>query len=51
MNKGGGTLEQNLAKAEEHLSALRKLCTSICVERDDLEKAIAEYRRRAAAAR
>jgi Flp pilus assembly protein TadD len=38
----------NLAKAEEHLAALDKICAMIpCGESEDLRKAIAEYRRRA----
>jgi Flp pilus assembly protein TadD len=38
----------NLAKAEEHLAALEKICAMIpCGESEDLRKAIAEYRRRA----
>lgn len=36
----------NLAKAEEHLAALAKLCASSCEEYRDLEKSIAEYKRR-----
>ena len=36
----------NLAKAEEHLAALRKICLTPCEEHDDLAKAIADYRRR-----
>jgi Flp pilus assembly protein TadD len=35
----------DLAKAEEHLAALEKICLIPCEERDDLAKAIAEYRR------
>ena len=42
-------MASNLAKAEEHLVALRKLCAQSCRERDDLEKQIAEFRRRSAA--
>ena len=38
----------NLAKAEEHLAALEKICLIPCEEYEDLRKAIAEYRRRAA---
>jgi Flp pilus assembly protein TadD len=37
----------NLAKAEEHLAALRKICLIPCEEVEDLQKAIVEYRRRA----
>jgi Flp pilus assembly protein TadD len=36
------------AKAEEHLKALDKLCFFGCEEFDDLKKAIAEYRQKAA---
>ena len=36
----------NLAKAEEHLAALEKICLIPCEEYDDLKKEIAEYRRR-----
>ena len=39
----------NPAKAEEHLAALKKFCSRVCEERDDLAKAIADYRRRTAA--
>ena len=35
----------NLAKAEEHLAALQKICLIPCEEFEDLKKAIAEYRR------
>jgi Flp pilus assembly protein TadD len=42
-------MANNLAKAEEHLSALKKFCLRVCEERDDLAKAIAEYQRRTAA--
>ena len=34
----------NLAKAEEHLAALRKICPGACEERDDLMKSIERYR-------
>ena len=37
----------NLAKAEEHLAALEKICLIPCEEYNDLKKDIAEYRRRA----
>jgi Flp pilus assembly protein TadD len=37
----------NLAKAEEHLAALQKICLIPCEEVEDLQKAIVEYRRRA----
>jgi Flp pilus assembly protein TadD len=39
-------MTNNLAKAEEHLAALKQHCTRVCEERDDLEKAIAVYRKR-----
>ena len=38
---------KNLAKAEEHLAALRRICLIPCEEYGDLEKKIAEYRARA----
>lgn len=44
-------MANNPSKAEEHLAALKRLCTRVCEERDDLEKAIAEYRRRTAASK
>jgi hypothetical protein len=34
----------NLAKAEEHLGTLRRICPSACEERDDLMKSIERYR-------
>jgi Flp pilus assembly protein TadD len=34
----------NLAKAEEHLAALKKFCQRVCEERDDLVKSIERYR-------
>jgi len=34
----------NLAKAEEHLAALQKICLRVCEERDDLMKSIERYR-------
>jgi Flp pilus assembly protein TadD len=37
-----------LAKAEEHLVALEKICLIPCEEYDDLKKAIVEYRHKAA---
>ena len=40
-------LVNNLAKAEEHLSALEKICLIPCEEYGDLQKAIAAYRQRA----
>jgi Flp pilus assembly protein TadD len=44
-------MANNPAKAEEYLAALKRFCSRMCEERDDLEKAIAEYRRRTAAAK
>ena len=38
----------NLAKAEEHLAALQKICLIPCEEYGDLKKEIAEYRARLA---
>jgi Flp pilus assembly protein TadD len=38
----------NLAKAEEHLKALDKLCPFSCEEYRDLKKEIAEYKKKAA---
>ena len=38
----------NLAKAEEHLKVLDKLCFFGCEEYSDLKKAIADYRQKAA---
>ena len=38
----------DLAKAEAHLSALKTICLIPCEEYNDLEKAIAEHRRKAA---
>ena len=37
----------DVAKAEEHLAALEKICLLPCEEYEDLKKAIATYRRRA----
>jgi Flp pilus assembly protein TadD len=37
----------NLAKAEEHLAALRKICLIPCEEYEDLRKQIDAYRKRA----
>lgn len=39
-------LAGNLAKAEEHLAALDKLCTFSCEEYRDLKKSIADYKRK-----
>lgn len=36
----------NLAKAEEHLAALQRICLIPCEQYEDLKKAVAEYRRR-----
>ncbi|HEY6105086.1 MAG TPA: tetratricopeptide repeat protein [Anaeromyxobacteraceae bacterium] len=36
----------NLAKAEEHLAALARICGTSCEEYRDLEKGIAEYQRK-----
>jgi tetratricopeptide (TPR) repeat protein len=36
----------DLARAEEHLAALRKICLLPCEELGDLERQIAEYRKR-----
>jgi Flp pilus assembly protein TadD len=38
-------LAGNVAKAEEHLRRLERLCQSPCEERDDLRKAIEAYRK------
>jgi Flp pilus assembly protein TadD len=40
-------LVNKLAKAEEHLAALQKICLLPCEEYEDLKKAIAGYRKRA----
>jgi tetratricopeptide (TPR) repeat protein len=39
-------LVNNLAKAEEHLTALEKICLIPCAEYADLKNKIAEYRRK-----
>jgi tetratricopeptide (TPR) repeat protein len=39
----------NLARAEEHLAALRKICLLPCEELGDLEREIAAYRKRTGA--
>jgi Flp pilus assembly protein TadD len=39
-------LAGNLAKAEEHLAALARLCASSCEEYRDLEKSVAGYKRK-----
>ena len=41
-------IANDLASAEKHLAALEKICLIPCEEYADLEKAIGEYRRRAA---
>ena len=38
----------NLAKAEEHLKALDRLCFFGCEQYDDLKKAVAEYKQKTA---
>jgi tetratricopeptide (TPR) repeat protein len=40
-------IANNVAKAEEHLAALQKICLIPCEEYDDLRKKIAEHRSRA----
>jgi Flp pilus assembly protein TadD len=40
-------LVNNVAKAEEHLAALERICLIPCEEYEDLKKAVADYRRRA----
>jgi tetratricopeptide (TPR) repeat protein len=37
-------MADNLAKAEEHLAALKNICLRVCEERDDLMKSIERYR-------
>ena len=39
-------LTKNLAKAEEHLAALKRFCVGVCEELNDLTKSIAEYKKR-----
>ncbi len=39
-------IANNVAKAEEHLAALQRICLIPCEQYEDLKKAIAEYRRR-----
>jgi len=39
-------MTRNLAKAEEHLAALKRVCPAVCEEYDDLSKKIADYRTR-----
>jgi Flp pilus assembly protein TadD len=40
-------MANDLAKAEEHLAALKRFCPGVCVERDDLSTKIAAYRAQA----
>jgi len=37
-------MAKNPAKAEEHLAALKRICPTVCEERDDLMKKISAYR-------
>jgi tetratricopeptide (TPR) repeat protein len=39
-------MTRNLAKAEEHLAALKRVCPAFCEEYEDLSKKIADYRAR-----
>jgi tetratricopeptide (TPR) repeat protein len=39
-------MTNNVPKAEEHLAILKKICTNVCEERDDLARKIAAYRAR-----
>jgi tetratricopeptide (TPR) repeat protein len=39
-------MTNNVAKAEEHLAALKRVCSSVCEEREDLSRKIAQYRSR-----
>ena len=41
-------MTNNLGKAEEHLAALERICLIPCEEYEDLKKAVADYRARAA---
>ena len=41
-------LTNDLSKAEEHLAALGRICLIPCEEYEDLKKAVADYRARAA---
>ena len=41
-------LANNLAKAEEHLKALDSICFFGCEQYDDLKKAVADYKQKAA---
>jgi tetratricopeptide (TPR) repeat protein len=40
-------MQSDLAKAEEHLTALERICLIPCDEYDDLSRAIAKYKKRA----
>jgi Flp pilus assembly protein TadD len=40
-------MANNLAKAEEHLAALQRICLIPCEEYEDLKKAVADYSARA----
>ena len=40
-------IANNVAKAEEHLAALQRICLIPCEEYEDLKKAVADYRARA----
>jgi len=40
-------IANNLAKAEEHLASLQRICLIPCEEYEDLKKAVADYRARA----
>jgi Flp pilus assembly protein TadD len=39
-------MTNDLAKAEWHLGELKRHCSRVCEERDDLEKAIAAYKKK-----
>ena len=41
-------MTNDLPKAEQHLGALQEICLIPCEEHEDLKKAIADYRRKAA---
>jgi Flp pilus assembly protein TadD len=41
-------IANDLSKAEEHLAALQRICLIPCEEYEDLKKAVADYRARAA---
>ena len=41
----------NVARAEEHLAALRKICLLPCEELGDLEREIAAYKKKSGAVR